>query len=98
MFARIVTFHVEPDKLADARTQLEQLGTDVTKEIKGLLEFISLARADGKVISITIFDSKSDMYRAVPKIMQIREQFADLLKSPPSIEEFEVLIHKRVKW
>ena len=36
--------------------------------------------------------------RAVPKIMQIRERFADLLKSPPSIEEFEVLIHKRVKW
>ncbi len=97
MYARMVTFQVKPDKLADARARLEQLAPDVTKKIKGLREFISLVRDDGKVVNLSIFDTQSDAYASVPRVMQVREQFADMLASRPTPEEFEVLVHERIK-
>ncbi len=97
MYARIVTFQVKPEKLADARELSLQLAPDVSKKIEGLYEFISLVRDDGKVVNISIFDSRSDAYKAVAQIIQVREHFADMLASRPTPEEFEVLIHERVK-
>ncbi len=97
MYARVVTFQAKPEKLADARALLQQLASDVTPKIKGLYEFISLVRDDGKIVNISIFDSRSDAYAAVPKIMQVQENFADMLASRPTPQEFEVLIHERVK-
>ncbi len=90
-------FRWSPIKLADARELLQQLAPDVSKKIEGLCEFISLVRDDGKIVNISIFDSQSDAYAAVPKIMQVREHFADMGASRPTPEEFEVVIHERVK-
>ncbi len=92
-----LSFRWSPIKLADARELLQQLAPDVSKEIEGLCEFISLVRDDGKIVNISIFDSQSDAYAAVPKIMQVREHFADMGASRPTPEEFEVVIHERVK-
>ena len=96
MYARIITFEVKPEKLADARELIQQLAPDLSKKIEGLCEFISLVRDDGKIVNISIFDSQSDAYAAVPEIMRVRAQFADMLASGPTPEEFEVLIHERV--
>ena len=97
MYARVITFEVEPEKLADARKLIQQLAPDLSKKIGGLCEFISLVRGDGKIVNISIFDSRSDAYAAVPKIMHVREHFADMGASRPTPEEFEVVIHERVK-
>ncbi len=96
MYARVMTYQVKPAKLADVRELLQQLTPDASKEIRGLCEFISLVRDDGKIVNISIFDNRSDAYAAVPKIMQVRAQFAEMLESGPTPEEFEVLIHERV--
>ena len=97
MFARVVTLQVAPEKLAARREALKQLASQTLQEIEGVHEFISLVRDDGKVVNISIFDSQSDAYGAVPQIMHARDQFADMLASRPSPEEFEVLVHERVK-
>ncbi len=96
MFARIVTYQGEREKLGEARQRLKELIPETMCKVKGLREFITLVRDDGKLVNIAIYDTQSAAYAAVPQVMFLREQMTEMLGGGPVPEEYEVLVHERM--
>ena len=96
MFARIVTYQAEREKLGEVRQRIKELIPKAIGKIKGLREFICLVRDDGKLVNVAIYDTQSAAYAVVPQIMVLRDQMADIMGGGPLPEEFEVLLHERM--
>ena len=58
MYARVMRFEIKPDKIDDMHELAKEIIPDELDKIKGLREFISLVRDDGKIMNISIFETQ----------------------------------------
>jgi hypothetical protein len=95
MYARITTYTCKKgyvdDGVSVARGLLPQI-----KSLPGLKEFICTGRmADGRCVTIAIYESKAKAEAAAPKLNELWSNFDHVLASEPEPEGYTVFIHEK---
>jgi len=91
MYARVSTFIGKPENIDQAVSHLEKAFTTKEKGWKGGYALVD--RQTGKMLTMTLWETREDMEATVSLANQIRGQAASLAKaSPPTVEVYEVAL------
>ena len=88
MYARITTYQVKPDRIADMEARVDEVKAQVAK-VAGLTTSISVWRPDGKGVTIGIWESAKAAEAGAADVQKIWAGLADMLAGPPVAEAYE---------
>ncbi len=100
MHARMTTIQMDPDRIDQAVSQLEEQDLPTWKELDGFRGFTLFAdRSSGKVFGISYWDSKEHMDSAEEVVKDARQRAADAggASDEPQVERFEVALDTFVR-
>jgi heme-degrading monooxygenase HmoA len=100
MHARVTTLQLQPDRLDQAVSQLEEEDLPRWREIDGFRGFTLLAdRSSGKVIGTSYWDSEEQMRASEEAIRPSRARAAETggASAEPQVEPFEVALDTFVR-
>jgi heme-degrading monooxygenase HmoA len=96
MDARVITTHIQPDKLNEALSTYQTYQIPALKQQTGFQEGFLLTDANtGKTVGVTLWDTAAAM-RAVETSGRLQEQIARFISfftTPPVTEHYTVSIH-----
>ena len=95
MHARVTTVQMDPQKLDDAVSQLEQNDVPSFKEIDGFKGMTLVGdRSSGKAIATTYWESEEQMRASEEAVKDSRARAAETggASEEPQVELFEVLL------
>ena len=96
MYARITTYTCKPGYVDDGISVAKGLLPRI-KALPGLKEFICTGRmSDGKCMTISLYDSRSNLEAAAPKLNKLWRRFDHVLDSTPEPEVYTIFIHETV--
>ena len=99
MHARMTTLTVDPDKLDQVVSGLEENEVPAWKELDGFKGFTLLVdRSSGKAVGTTYWESEAAMQASEDAVKESRSRAADTggASSEPTVERFEVAIDTEV--
>jgi hypothetical protein len=95
MYARITTYTCKKGYVDDGVSVARGLLPRI-KALPGLKEFICTGRmADGKCVTIAIYESKAKAEAAAPQLNELWSRFDHVLASKPEPEGYTVFIHEK---
>ncbi len=100
MHARMTTIQMDPDRIDQAVSQLEEQDLPGWKELDGFRGFTLFAdRSSGKVFGISYWDSKEHMDSAEEVVKDARRRAAEAggASDEPQVERFEVALDTFVR-
>ena len=100
MHARVTTLQLQPDRLDQAISRLEEEDLPSWRELDGFRGFTLVAdRSSGKVIGTSYWDSEEEMRASEEAIRPGRERTAETggASSAPQVETFEVALDTFVR-
>ncbi len=95
MHARVTTLQMDPSKIDDAVTRLEQNDIPMFKGLDGFKGFTLIAdRSSGKAIGTSYWESEEAMKASEEAVKDSRKAAADAggASGEPQVERFEVVI------
>lgn len=100
MHARVTTIQMDPARIDEAASQLEEQDLPRFKEIDGFRGFtLFVDRSGGKVIGTTYWDSADQMQASEDEVRDARRRAADTggSSAEPKVERFEVALDTFVR-
>jgi heme-degrading monooxygenase HmoA len=100
MHGRVTTLQLQPDRIDDAVSRLEEEDLPSWRELDGFRGFTLLAdRSSGKVIGTSYWDSEEQMRASEEAIKPSRQRAAETggASSEPEVETFEVAVDTFVR-
>ena len=95
MHARMTTIEMDPGRIDEAASQLEERDLPEWKELPGFRGFIlAVNRTSGKVVGTSYWDSEEQMNAAEAAVKDARRRAAETggATAEPSVERFEVAL------
>jgi heme-degrading monooxygenase HmoA len=93
MFARISTYKMNPDSVADAEAKLQELMPKIMG-MDGMVTFTNAVEADGNGVVVSVVESEEKSNANQEQVAQIWAEFSDYLTEPPVIGGYRVLAHE----
>lgn len=100
MHARMTTIQMNPDRIDEAASQLEEQDLPAFEQLDGFRGFTLFAeRSGGSVIGISYWDSKEQMDAAEDAVKDARRRAAETggATKEPQVERFEVAFDSFVR-
>lgn len=93
MFARISTYKMKPESIAEAEAKVHNLLPKILG-MDGMVTFTNVIDSDGNgvVVSIVESEAKSDMN--AEQVAKIWAEFSDYLLGPPTVKGYRVVAHE----
>ena len=92
MYARVTTFKVDPSRLNELATKIEEM-TPRAKALPGIVDAYGVWRGDGQGVVVAIYSSKAAAEAAVARIQALWGDLAGLLSSAPRTDIYENVAH-----
>ena len=92
MFARITTYKMHPEKIAEAETTLADLLPQIMS-MNGLKSFTNVIDEEGNGVICSVVESKELSDANQEQVAKIWSAFSDFLSEPPSMKGYRVLAH-----
>ena len=86
MHYRMTTFSYDPAREGEVIALADSI-RDQMKAIDGLQSACSVRIADGKSVTIGVYDTAESAVAAQPKVGELLGRLADLLNAPPEVQE-----------
>lgn len=93
MFARISTYKMNPESVADAEAKLQELMPKIMG-MDGMVTFTNAVDADGNGVVVSVVESEEKSNANQEQVAQIWAEFSDYLTEPPVIGGYRVLAHE----
>jgi len=87
MYTRVTTYQIDPARLNDVNTVLQEL-KGKCNSLPGILVYNTAWREDGRGISTTIYDCRASADEAAAMLSGIWTQFRDILIEDPVTETY----------
>jgi heme-degrading monooxygenase HmoA len=100
MHARVTTIQMDPDRIDEAVSQLEERDLPTFRELDGFRGFtLFVDRSSGKVFGTSYWDSQEQMEASEENVKDARQRAADTggSTSAPEVERFEVALDTFVR-
>jgi heme-degrading monooxygenase HmoA len=100
MHARVTTIQMDPARIDEAASQLEEQDLPRFKELDGFRGFTMFVdRSSGKVIGISYWDSVEQMQASEDAVKDARQRASDTggASAEPGVERFEVALDSFVR-
>ena len=86
MHYRMTTFSYDPARESEVISLADSI-RDQMKAIDGLQSACSVRIAEGKSVTIGVYDTAESAVAAQPKVGELLSRLADLLNAPPEVQE-----------
>ena len=86
MHYRMTTFSYDPNQEGEVVALADSI-RDQMKAINGLQSACSVRIAEGKSVTIGVYDTAESAVAAQPKVGELLGRLADLLNAPPEVQE-----------
>ncbi len=93
MFARVTTFRMKPDRIAEAEAKLNELIPQIMS-MPGLKSFTNVIDSEGNGVVMSVVESEEISNANQEQVAQIWAAFSDFLSEPPSANGYRVLSHQ----
>ena len=93
MFARISTYKMNPESVADAEAKLQELMPKIMG-MDGMVTFTNAVDADGNGVVVSVVESEEKANANQEQVAQIWAEFSDYLTEPPVIGGYRVLANE----
>jgi quinol monooxygenase YgiN len=93
MFARISTFNMKPESIADAEAKIAELMPTVMA-MDGMVTFTLTINADGSGVVVSVIESEEQSNANQEQVAALWAQFGDFLAAPPEVTGYRVLQHQ----
>lgn len=100
MHARVTTLHLDPARIDEAASQLEEQDLPTFKKIDGFRGFtLFVERSSGRAIGTSYWDSAEQMKASEDEVKDARQRAADTggSSAEPQVERFEVALDTFVR-
>ena len=100
MHARLTTIQMDPERVDQAISQLEEEDLPTFEKIDGYRGFTAFVdRSSGTVVGISYWDSKEQMQASEEEVKGARQRAADTggATGEPTVERFEVALYSFVR-
>lgn len=92
MFARVSTFKMKPEKIADAENKLNEMMPQIMS-LPGLKSFTNVINKDGSGVVMSVTESEEISDANQEQVAQIWAAFSDHLAEPPVVNGYRVMVH-----
>ena len=86
MYYRMTTFSYDPARESEVIALADSV-RDEMKAIDGLQSGCSVRIAEGRAVTVGVYDSAESAAAAQPKVQELLGRMAELLNAPPEIQE-----------
>ena len=86
MYYRMTTFSYDPAREGEVVALADSV-RDEMKAIDGLQSGCSVRVAEGRAVTIGVYDNAESAAAAQPKVQELLGRMAELLNAPPEIQE-----------
>ena len=86
MHYRMTTFSYDPDREGEIIALADSI-SDEMRAIGGLQSACSVRIAEGKSITIGVYDTAESAAAAQPKVGELLGRLADVVNAPPEVQE-----------
>ncbi len=93
MFARISTYKMNPESVAEAEAKLQQLMPEIMG-MDGMLSFTNVVDADGNGVVVSVVESEDKSNSNRERVANIWSEFNAYLTEPPAVRGYRVLAHE----
>ncbi|MGD8339419.1 MAG: hypothetical protein PVH89_01480 [Gammaproteobacteria bacterium] len=93
MFARISTYKMKPESVADAEAKLEQLMPRIMG-MDGIVAFTNAIDADGNGVVVSVVESEEKSNANREEVEKIWAEFSTYLEEPPTMGGYRVIAHE----
>ena len=87
MYARVTTFKVDPARIAELGSKVEEMRPRV-RVLPGLAHAYAAWRADGQGMVVALYEDKVSADRAVARMQALWGEFAGLISDVPRVDTF----------
>ena len=92
MFARVSTYKMKPEKIADAEEKLNEMMPQIMS-LSGLKSFTNVIDEEGNGVVLSVIESKEISDANQEQVAQIWSAFSEHLAEPPVINGYRVMVH-----
>ena len=92
MFARISTFKMKPEAIADAEAKLEEM-LPMIMAMDGMVTFTNAIDDDGNGVVISVVESEEQSIGNQEQVAKVWAAFSDYLVEPPVVGGYRVMAH-----
>lgn len=92
MFARISTYKMKTESMADAEAKLQELMPRIM-EMDGMVTFTNAIDADGNGVVVSVVESEEKSNANREQVEKIWAEFSDYLTEPPAVAGYRVIAH-----
>ena len=93
MFARISTYKMKPESIAEAEAKLQGLLPTILG-MDGMVTFTNVIDAEGNGVVVSIVESEAQSDQNAEQVAKIWSEFSDYLLEPPEVSGYRVLAHE----
>ena len=86
MYYRMTTFSYDPARESEVIALADSV-RDEMKAIGGLQSGCSVRIAEGRSVTVGVYDSAESAAAAQPKVQELLGRMAELLNAPPEVQE-----------
>ena len=92
MFARVSTYRMKPESIADAEKKLQELMPTIMG-MDGMVTFTNAIDADGNGVVVSVVESEEKSAGNREQVEKIWAEFRDFLVEPPVVSGYRVIAH-----
>lgn len=92
MYARVTTYQADTSKLAEIEAKMDEVRRAVAK-IDGIISTYTVWRADGRGVTMSIYESEQAAEIATQQVSDIWADMAVYIVGAPQIEAFDSVAH-----
>ncbi len=93
MFARISTYKMKPESIADAEAKLQELLPTILG-MDGMVTFTNVIDAEGNGVVVSVVESEAQSDMNAEQVAKIWAEFGDYMLGPPEVRGYRVIAHK----
>ena len=88
MYARVTTFKVNPERIAELMSKVGEMRSRIT-EVPGLTQAYAAWRPDGQGILVALYKDRASADRAVARLQALWGNLAGLVIGVPHVETYD---------
>lgn len=93
MFARISTYKMKPESVAEAEAKLQKLMPTIMS-MNGMISFTNAIDAAGNGVVVSVVESEETSNENKAEVAKIWAEFSQYMTEPPVIGGYRVLAHQ----
>ena len=93
MFARVSTYKMRPESIAEAEAKVQKLLPKILG-MAGMVTFTNAIDAEGNGIVVSVVESEEQSDANAEQVEKIWSEFSDFLLGPPEVSGYRVVAHE----